>query len=180
LISWRVLPTLPGFGRFHGGGVALSILAPTAGLILVGTVVQGLLVSAHEQRRLLVIAAIGFVLNLVLNVALIVPYSYVGAAVATTATEVGLVLVSLREARLRLGVRWPVARLPAVVAATALLLAVTSLGFLVHPLAQLAIALAVYVPALLATRALGASDLRGVLRREATLPAPLAPSGPGP
>ena len=178
MIAWRLLPALPGFARFHGGGVALSILAPTASLILVGTIVQGLLVSGHEQRRLLVIASIGFILNLLLNIALIVPFSYVGAAIATTLTEVGLVLVSLREVRRRLGLALVPPRTANVIVATALLALVTVPGFFVDPYAQLAIALVAYVPALLVTRAVRPADLRGLARRDRPRPGALEPSPP--
>ena len=119
MTAWRVLPALPGFGAFDGGGVALAILSPAAGLILVGTIAQGALIAAHRQQRLLRISAAGLAFNLVLNLVLIPPYSYVGAAIATTATEVLLVALSLREVRLRLSLRWPLARLWPVLGATA-------------------------------------------------------------
>ena len=58
MTAWRVLPALPGFEAFDGGGVALSILAPAAGLIFLGTVVQRALISGHLQRRLFTLAAV--------------------------------------------------------------------------------------------------------------------------
>ena len=119
MTAWRVLPALPGFSAYDGGGVALAILSPAAGLILVGTIAQGALTAAHRQQRLLRISAAGLAFNLLLNLLLIPPYSYVGAAIATTATEVLLVALSLREVRLRLSLHWPLARLWPVLGATA-------------------------------------------------------------
>jgi O-antigen/teichoic acid export membrane protein len=160
MTAWRVLPQLPGFGDYDGGGVALSVLSPAAGLILVGTIVQGALIAGHGQRRLLRIAALGLALNVVLNLALIPPYSYVGAAAATTVTEVLLVALSLREVRLRLSLRWPLARLWPVLGSAAAMAVVIALTFTLNPFAQLALATLSFLAALAVTGGLRPADLQ--------------------
>ena len=160
MTAWRVLPALPGFGAYDGGGVALSILSPAAGLILVGTIAQGVLIAGHRQQRLLRISAAGLALNLVLNLLLIPPYSYVGAAIATTVTEVLLVALSLREVRLRLSLHWPLARLWPVLGATAAMAAAITATYTIDPFAQVAIAVVVFAGALAVTGGLRPRDLQ--------------------
>lgn len=160
MTAWRVLPALPGFGAFDGGGVALAILSPAAGLILVGTIAQGALIAAHRQQRLLRLSAAGLVLNLLLNLLLIPPYSYVGAAIATTATEVLLVAMSLREVRLRLSLRWPLARLWPVLGATAAMAAAIAASYALDPFLQVAVAVVVFAGALALTGGLRPRDLQ--------------------
>ena len=160
MTAWRVLPALPGFGDYDGGGIALSILSPAAGLILVGTIVQGTLIAAHRQQRLLRISAAGLALNLVLNVLLIPPYSYIGAAIATTTTEVLLVALSLREVRLQLSLRWPLARLWPVLGAGAAMAAAVAVTYGLNPFLQAAIAVAVFTGALAVTGGMRPADLQ--------------------
>jgi O-antigen/teichoic acid export membrane protein len=159
MTAWRVLPALPGFGAFDGGGVALSILAPAMGLIFLGTVVQGALISGHLQRRLLTLAAIGLAFNVVLNLVLIPLFSYVGAAAATTATEVLLMGLSIREVRRRMDLRWPVQRLWPALAAGAAAAAVLAVAYLVNPFLQLAAGVAVYAAVVFASGALRRADV---------------------
>jgi O-antigen/teichoic acid export membrane protein len=120
LTAWRLLPALPGFEAFDGAGVALAIMAPGAAVIIMGTVVQGALIAAHLQRLLLRISAVGLAINLGLIAVLIPWQSYVGAAVATTATEVLVVGISIVVAHRRLGLALPYGRMvrtaPALVA----------------------------------------------------------------
>jgi O-antigen/teichoic acid export membrane protein len=166
MIAWRVLPDLPGFSKFDGGGVALSILCPAAGLAFVAFVIQGALISGHQQRRVLRISAIGAVFNIAINLVLIVPFSYVGAAVATTLTELVVLAWSIREARIRLGVTWPVDRLKQVVMATAASALAMVPAYALPALAQLAIGAVAYV---VAARLLGAvtpADLEGLSLRD--------------
>jgi O-antigen/teichoic acid export membrane protein len=108
--AWRVLPVLPGFARYDGAGIALSILCPASALILLGTIVQGTLVSGHMQRRVLLVSAAGLAVNVALNLALIPPFSYTGAAIATTATEAVLLTLSAITVRRRLGLVTPLDR----------------------------------------------------------------------
>lgn len=163
MCAWRLLPVVPGFGEYEGAGVALAILAPGAAVIFVAMVVQGVLVSSHLQGLLLRISAGGLVLNLAANAALIPPFSYVGAAIATTATEVFVLGWSLVQARRRLGLGWPTDRLGRTGVATGVLAAVLVPGYLLHPLAQLAIGLIAYATALIALKAVSWEDVRGLV-----------------
>jgi O-antigen/teichoic acid export membrane protein len=162
LTAWRLLPLLPGFGDYEGAGVALSILAPAAAALFLATIGQGVLVAAHLERRLLRVAAWGFAVNLVLNVALIPPYSYVGAAAATAATEAAVLLLTAREVRLRLGMRWPMERFRQSVAAGAICAAALIPAYLLHPFLQLAIGLGVYAVAVIALGTLDRDDVAGL------------------
>lgn len=161
MTAWRVLPELPGFAAFEGAGVALALLAPAVGLIFVGTIVQGVLISGHQQRRLFVISAYGVALNVVLITLLIPPYSYVGAAIATLVTEVVLVALSIRDVRRRLGLQWPVDRLARTGGATAAFVSVVALGYLVDPRLQLAVAVVSFWPLAYAVGAIRREDVRG-------------------
>jgi O-antigen/teichoic acid export membrane protein len=166
MIAWRVLPELPGFSKFEGGGVALSILCPAAGLAFIAFVIQGALISGHQQRRVLRISAIGAVFNVAINLALIVPFSYVGAAIATTLTELVVLVWSVREARVRLGVTWPVDRLPGVVGATAVAAIAMVPAYALPALAQLLIGFVAYVAAARLLRAMTPADLEGLSLRD--------------
>lgn len=110
LTAWRLLPLIPQFEEFGRGGVALSMLSVAAGLIFVGTIVQATLIAGHLQRKLLGVAVLGAVTNLVLNLAAIPRYSLYGAAAATVATELAVVVRSHRIAHTELGLHWPVRR----------------------------------------------------------------------
>ena len=163
--AWRILPELPGFSRFEGGGIALSILCPAAGLILVGTVVQGTLISSHLQGRLLRISGTGLAVNLALNLALIPPFSYVGAAIATTITEVVLIGLSLREIRRELELGWDGRRLLSLALVALLTGAVLGAGFLLSPWLQLALGTVCFFVALPLLGVLGVGEVRELLRR---------------
>ncbi len=141
--AWRLLPRLPGFDEFEGAGVALSILAPAAALILLGTVVQGALISGHLQGLLLRIAAVGLAVNLALNAVLIPTASYVGAAVATTLTELVMLTLSMRAARARLGVAHATASTWRLLVAAIVLAVVLAIGMALDPWLQLGLGLLV-------------------------------------
>lgn len=162
MTAWRLVPSLPGFGDYAGAGVALSILAPAAAALFLATIAQAVLVAAHLEGRLLRLAAFGVVLNVALNVALIPPFSYVGAAAATAVTEAAVLLLSAREVRLRLGIGWPVERVWQPLAAGAACAAALVPAYLLNPFLQLAIGLAVYAAAVVRLGALDRADLAGI------------------
>ena len=91
--AWRVLPAVPGLGDYKGAGVALSILLPAFSFIFVAHLVQTTVVSTHLQVKLIGVSVLALAINVVLNLILIPPFSYIGAAVSTLATE-GVVLVA--------------------------------------------------------------------------------------
>lgn len=162
MIAWRILPNVPGFAAYRGAGVALSILAPAAALILLGNLVQGALIATHEQRSLVRISAVGLLFGGALNVALIVPWSFYGAAAATTATEVVLIALSLYEVRRRVGLSLPLGRLARTMAAGGILAGVLALSYELNPFLQLTLGLAAFLVAATTLRALQRRDLRGL------------------
>ena len=164
MTAWRIVPELPGLGAYEGAGVALTLLAPAAGIILVATVVQGTLLAGRLERRVLWISLAGLAVNIALIAVLIPAYSYVGAAVATSLTELALIVLSLRATR-TLGVRWPREKLGRLTLAAVVLAAALALGYLVHPFLQLTLGVVAFAAALLVFRVLERSEIGVVLRR---------------
>ncbi len=162
MTAWRVVPRLPGFSEYHGAGVALSILSPAAAALFLATIAQAVLVAAHLEGRLLRLAAFGVAVNVALNVALIPPYSYVGAAVATAATEAAVLLLSAREVRSKLEMPWPLERFRQSLAAGAACAAALVPAYLVNPFLQLGIGLAVYAISVVVLGTLNRDDLAGL------------------
>ncbi len=159
----RVFPAVPGFGEFDGAGVALAVLAPAAPCIFFGTALSAVLVSGHQQRRLLTVSFIGLLVNVALNVALIPAFSYIGAAVATTVTEVAVVVGLVHMIRRHLGVTWPWSRVVRAGRASLAMAAVLALGYWVPPFVQLGVGLLAYALLLLPTGSLRWDDLGGLM-----------------
>lgn len=160
----RALPALPGFEDYDGAGRALAALAVAAALSFIGTVVQATLVATHRQRQLLYVAGAALLVNIALNVALIPPYSYMGAAWATVLTEAAVLAFSLWAAHpLHLGL--PLGGLGRVLAAGAILAAALAVTYGLPPLVQVAIGVIVYGAAALVTGAVARSELGLFLRR---------------
>jgi len=178
LTAWRVVPALPGFARYEGAGVALALLAPAIAAIFLATLVQTVLVSGHEQRALVRVAAGALGLNLALNLALIAPFSFVGAAVATSLTEVAVLGGSVVVLRRRLGLRIGSPRLGRVAAAGAVLAVALVPGYLAPPLVQVALGIAAYGAAVLALGALSWVDVAALLTQDG--PASVVIVDPGP
>lgn len=170
MTAWRWFPLLPGFAKYHGAGSALAILSPAAALALLGAAVQSMLISAHLQRRVLMISAAGVVLNLAANLLLIPRYSYTGAAIATTVTEIAACTMSIASAHRLLGLHWPLRRLARAMPALLLLAAALTAGYFVNPFVQVAVGILVYAAALFPTGALRRDDLAGMAARAAGRP----------
>ena len=160
----RTLPELPGFGNYRGAGTSLAILAPAATFIFIGTGLSGVLINAHQQRKLFWISGGALVINLVLNLVLIPPFSYRGAAVATTASELSVVVASLWSVNRTLGLRWPMHRFKQSMMCMAALAGALLPGYLLHPFAQLAIGGTFFLLALVPTGAFTFADLAPLLR----------------
>lgn len=165
----RVLPAIPGFGAYARAGPALAILSVAAALLLLGSMVQGTLVATHNAGRLLRISGAGMVITILVNIALIPRFSFIGAAVATVVTEVVSVIWSVVAVRRLLGLRWAADRLPQVAAAAAVLAGALAIGYLLPPFAQLALGAFAYGVALLPTGALRWCDLRGLAPGDGSL-----------
>jgi O-antigen/teichoic acid export membrane protein len=178
MVAWRLLPKVPGFSAYHGAGVALSILAPGAALILLGNVVQGTLIAAHEQRSLVKISGAGLALSTVLNVLLILPWSYYGAAAATTATEVLLIGLSLYEVRRKLGLALPMRQFLRIFVAGAALAGALAGSYSLNAFLQLGLGLAAFLVTAAAVGALRPSDLRGLMSLRGRAAAATTPATP--
>ena len=163
MTAWRALPRLPGFSSYHGAGVALAILSPAAGLIFVGTVLSAVIVNGHLQRRLLVISGMTLAINLLLNLALIPPFSYVGASVATTLSELTVVAASVWVIRTQLGLHLSRRHLTEAAALGAVLAVALLPGYLLNPFVQMAIGTLVFVTAAVLSRAVTWADVASVL-----------------
>jgi hypothetical protein len=133
LTAARVFPALPGFEEFGGAGDALAILAIAAPCIFFGTVLSAVLVSGHQQGRLLGVSFAGLLVNVALNVALIPPFSYTGAAIATSVTEVAVVIGLVRSIHRHLGVSWPWSRVLRAARASLVMAVVVALGYALPP-----------------------------------------------
>lgn len=122
------------------------------------------LVAAGRQRLYPVIAGLGLLLNVGLNLVLIPAYSYTGAAAATLITDVLVLVAMLAELRRTPGLR-PVPRPPLARGLLAGLLAaaagLAASSALVWPVALL-VTLAVYVGAVLLLRAAGPHGVLGL------------------
>jgi O-antigen/teichoic acid export membrane protein len=174
MTGWRALPALHAFRHYHGGGVVLAVLCPAAGFLLVGSLASGVLYTAHFQRLVLQVAVAVLVVDVVLDVALVLPGSYVGAAVASTAGEAVAAAAMSWMAWRRLGVGWDGPRLRQALTAAAILAGVLGLGYALPPLAQLAVGVVTVPAALWWTGALRPADLVG-LRRQIDAPATRTP-----
>ncbi len=163
LTASRVFPAVPGFGEFSGAGDALAILALAAPCIFFGTALSAVLVSGHQQGRLLGVSFAGLLVNLALNVALIPPFSYRGAAVATAVTELAVVTGLVLTIRRHLGVVWPWRRVVRAARASLVMAVVLVLASPLPPFAQLALGLVAYAVALLPTGSLHWDDLGGLM-----------------
>jgi O-antigen/teichoic acid export membrane protein len=104
---------------------------------------------------------------------LILPWSYYGAAAATTATEVVLVGLSLNAVHRKLALAWPARRFLRLLVAGAALAAALALSYGLNPFVQLGLGLVVFLLTAAAVGGLRRSDLRGLtaLRRRAPTPA---------
>jgi O-antigen/teichoic acid export membrane protein len=136
----------------------LQILAPSVVLIFVNNAFIYTLTAINRQLDFTRLALFTLAVNLVLNLLLIPPYGYLGAAAASTITEAALFAGGwwlLRRQRLPLSVLASSGR----VIASAVLMGVAVYLIRSWPLPIVVIAgAAVYAAALLALRALNAEE----------------------
>jgi O-antigen/teichoic acid export membrane protein len=137
---------------------ALQILAPSVVLLFVNNAFIYTLTAINRQLDFTRLALFTLAVNLVLNLVLIPPYGYLGAAAASTVTEVALFAGGwwlLRRQRLPLSLGGGGARVLASVA----VMGIVIYSIRTWPLAVVVIlGAAVYVAALLALRALNAEE----------------------
>jgi O-antigen/teichoic acid export membrane protein len=157
------------FGRqFAAAAPALPILAGAFVSISFGYLVGNMVVILELQRKFVRYAAIGLVLNAVLNVVLIPRYGFLAAAWVTLLTEVTVMSQSMRSVLKALHMTPRVGRLLRTLVAASIMGAATLLARIAGaPLAGLAaIAALSYFPCLLALRVLTVGEVLSVLRKE--------------
>lgn len=163
MTAWRLVPTLPGFAEFEGAGLALSIMSPAVAGIFLGSLTSRVLLGAHRQQSLVRISAVSLVTVVVLNLLLIPPFSFLGAAIATTAAELVVLGLGVRAVRREVGIGVDQAALVRASRA-ALVMAVALIpGYFVHPWIQVGVGVVVYLAAVLPTGALRWGDVAGVI-----------------
>ncbi len=153
---------------FAGAAPALPILMGAFVSISFGYLAGNMVLILELQRRFFRYAALGLLVNAVLNVALIPLYGFLAAAWITLATEVLVMTLTMREVLVGLAMTPRVGRLLRIA------LAATGMGLLTWlarlagaPLGVLVLAAVFsYPPLLFALRALSVAQLRGLLRRE--------------
>jgi O-antigen/teichoic acid export membrane protein len=137
---------------------ALQILAPSVVLLFVNNAFIYTLTAINRQLDFTRLALFTLAVNLLLNLILIPPYGYLGAAAASTATEVALFTGGwwlLRRQRLSLAIGSGGARVLASVA----IMGIVVYSIRTWPLVVvIALGAAVYVAALIALRALNAEE----------------------
>jgi O-antigen/teichoic acid export membrane protein len=151
------------FGQeFADAAPALPILMGAFVMICFGYLSGNMVVVLNLQRRFLINAVIGLVLNVTLNLVLLPRYGFIAAAWATLATEIVVVGLTWRVVLRALGFRPSGGRLVrVVVAAAAMSLAVLGLRQLGAGAVVLILAAAMtYPPLLIALRALDLQELR--------------------
>jgi O-antigen/teichoic acid export membrane protein len=151
---------------FISGSTVLTILIAAFIPICVGNVAGNMVVAMDLQRRYIWLAALGLVLNLALNLALIPSYGIEAAAWVTLATEVVVVSLSTAMVLRRIEMRLSLRRIAlAMLAATLSALAVWGLRQAGAGAIVLILAMAALYPALLlALRALDLAQLRRLWR----------------
>jgi O-antigen/teichoic acid export membrane protein len=152
--------------EFERAAPALPILMGAFIAVSFWQLALNVIIVVGLERRLVVLAALGLVVNVVLNLIFIPPFGFLAAAWITVATETLVAVLALatilRALELRLSVNRP---LRAVAAAVAMGLATFGLSEAGASLAVLvAVAAAVYGLALLATRAVKIEELRQLVR----------------
>ncbi len=137
---------------------ALRILAPSVVLIFVNNAFIYTLTAINRQLDFTRLALFSLVVNVALNLALIPPYGYLGAAAASTITEVALFAGGWWLLRRHLASLSIVGSIAPVLAAAAIMGVVV---YLIHSwplLVVIGLGAAVYLTALLITRALNPEE----------------------
>src|SRR5580700_451198 len=165
--------------EFLAAAPALPILMAAFVAISFGYLTGSLVVVLGLQRRFLVYAALGLVVNAVLNVLLIPPYGFQAAAWITLVTELVVMVLITRDIIRALSMRPRVGRLARTAAAAVVMGIATWLAQSagVPLLGLVAISGVTYSVAIAGLRVLSLSDVRAILRndvRGADTPGPRA------
>jgi O-antigen/teichoic acid export membrane protein len=162
--------------QFAAGAPALPILAGAFVSISFGYLAGNMIVILELQRRFAIYAAIGLVVNVVLNVSLIPRYGFLAAAWVTLVTELTVMSLSMRSVLLALKMTPSFGRLLRTAVAAAAMGGVCWLARLAGaPLGVLVlVAGPVYLGTLLLLGVLAPAEIVGLLRKQ-----PVVSSGDG-
>jgi hypothetical protein len=161
MTAHRAFTAIPGFRHYGTGGTALAILMPAAGFIFLAGLAQAVLLVRRRERILIGVSIASLTFTLVLCFTLIPPFSLIGAAVATTVTEFGVLVASVVAVRRVVGVRLFEASMFRLLGPTLVLVGVLVPGYLLPPLAQVAAGGVMYLLALPLFGAITWRDLEG-------------------
>jgi O-antigen/teichoic acid export membrane protein len=142
----------------------LQALAPGLVFLYINTVFSTILMSTRQEKKITIMAAVALVFNLGLNLSLIPLYKHVGAAIATSLTELLLSTIALMLVPRAL-VPWrsggvAIKALVASGAIVAVILLLRSFSIF----AILAVAIVVYLGAATLLRTIPAEDLKALYR----------------
>ena len=160
-------------GDFAPGGPALQILVFAAGAQMINIFFVPLYIALNEQRRIVHFQVVGLVMNVTLNLILIPILSFIGAAIATVATEAVILLLIFLWMRKRLALSLfpPAAYTAKVIACTMMMMFFVIFAELmnVHVLLIIMGAIIVYLVALLATKTIDVAEMKKmVMEKSAT------------
>jgi O-antigen/teichoic acid export membrane protein len=152
--------------QFLGATPALPILMGAFVAISFGYLTGSMVIVLGLQRRFLLYAALGLVVNAVLNVLLIPPYGFQAAAWITLATELVVMVLITRDITRTLSMTPRVGRLARTAAAAAVMGIATWLAQRagVPLLGLVAISGGSYAIAIVVFRVLSPGDVRAILR----------------
>ena len=157
------------FGRqFAAGAPALPILAGAFVSISFGYLAGNMVVILELQRRFVIYAAIGLLVNVVLNLLLIPRYGFLAAAWVTLVTEVTVMSLSMRSVLLALKMRPRLGRLMRTLLAAFIMGALTWIARAAGaPLGVLVVVAApAYVAVLLLLGVLVPAEVMVILRKQ--------------
>jgi O-antigen/teichoic acid export membrane protein len=177
LTAQRAFTAIPGFSHYGTGGTALAILLPAGGFIFLAGLAQAVLLVRRRERILIGVSISSLLFTLVLCFTLIPPFSLIGAAVATTVTEFAVLVASVIAVRRAIGVRLFEASMFRLLGPAGVLLAVLVPGYLLPPLAQVAVGGLAYLLALPLFGAITWRDLEGFSDPDG--PVAVVPAVPG-
>jgi len=98
LLSWRIVSFLY-TAEYAKSALALQIIVWGGFFLFFGYLFYNTLVAMNLEKKIMRIAGSGAVINVVLNLLLIPYFDYVGAAVATVATQLLMIFIYIRTIR---------------------------------------------------------------------------------
>lgn len=119
ILSNEIIQIIAPGRSFSGSAGVLNILIFAAALIFLGTLFSNAIIALKKEKQLFKIYFWGAILNLVLNIILIPPLSYIGAAWSTLATEFLVTALMVIYLRKEIGCAPRISGLPKIIAAVA-------------------------------------------------------------